>query len=84
MKSMKPFFLLVTSLLASICSSGLVNAQISKDVIRKLQGKVPVWLSENDVPAAGIGIMENGEITYVKVFGEFKKVCRRQTTLSLI
>ena len=31
------------------------------------------WLAENKVPAVGIGIIENGEVTYVKVFGELKK-----------
>jgi CubicO group peptidase (beta-lactamase class C family) len=73
MKSMKPFFLLVIFMTASICSESLINAQINKDVESKLQDKVPTWLSENNVPAAGIGIIENGEIKYVKVFGELKK-----------
>ena len=35
--------------------------------------KIPTWLTENNVPAAGIGIIENGEIKYVKVFGELQK-----------
>jgi len=65
--------LLVFFTIGSICSGSLANAQISSDVERKLQAKVPVWLSENDAPAAGIGIIENGKITYVKVFGELQK-----------
>jgi CubicO group peptidase (beta-lactamase class C family) len=78
MKSMKTYFLYDIFMIASItacliCSGSLVNAQINKDVERKLQEKIPVWLSENDVPAAGIGIIENGEIKYVKVFGELQK-----------
>jgi CubicO group peptidase (beta-lactamase class C family) len=56
-----------------ICSGNLVNAQLSKDVKKELQEKIPIWLSENDVPAAGIGIIENGKIKYVKVFGELEK-----------
>ncbi len=34
---------------------------------------VNTWLAENNVPAAGIGLIENGEIKYVKVFGELQK-----------
>jgi len=56
-----------------ICSSSSANTQINKDAQRKLQEKIPAWLSENDVPAVGIGLIENGEIKYVKVFGELKK-----------
>jgi CubicO group peptidase (beta-lactamase class C family) len=70
---MKPYFLLVIFMISLICSGSVVNAQINKDVKRKLQAKIPVWLSENNVPAAGIGIIENGKIKYVKVFGELKK-----------
>jgi CubicO group peptidase (beta-lactamase class C family) len=65
--------LLVFFVIASICSGSFVNAQINKDVKRELQAKIPVWLSENDVPAAGIGIIENGKIKYVKVFGDLRK-----------
>ena len=35
--------------------------------------KVPGWLKETNVPAAGIGIIENGKLKYIKVFGELKK-----------
>jgi len=37
------------------------------------QQKVPDWLKETNVPAVGIGIIENGKLGYVKVFGELKK-----------
>jgi CubicO group peptidase (beta-lactamase class C family) len=70
---MKPYFSLVIFMITSICSISTVKAQITKDVIKKLETKIPVWLFENDVPAAGIGIIENGEIKYAKVFGELKK-----------
>jgi CubicO group peptidase (beta-lactamase class C family) len=35
--------------------------------------KVPGWMKETNVPAVGIGIIENGKLKYVKVFGELKK-----------
>ncbi len=31
--------------------------------------KVPEWLKETNVPAAGIGIIEDGKLKYAKVFG---------------
>jgi len=34
---------------------------------------VPDWMRETNVPAVGIGIIENGRLGYVKVFGELKK-----------
>jgi CubicO group peptidase (beta-lactamase class C family) len=37
------------------------------------QDKIPVWLAENNVPAIGIGIIEDGKIKSVKVFGELQK-----------
>jgi CubicO group peptidase (beta-lactamase class C family) len=35
--------------------------------------KLPDWLKESNVPAAGIGIIENGKLKYTKVFGELRK-----------
>ena len=37
------------------------------------ENKVSNWLAENNVPAVGIGIIEEGKIKYVKVFGKLKK-----------
>jgi len=31
------------------------------------------WMKETNVPAAGVGIIENGRLGYVRVFGELKK-----------
>jgi hypothetical protein len=64
LKSTKIYFLLVFYVIVTICSGSLLNAQISQELKRKLQEKVPVWLSENNVPAAGIGIIENGKIDW--------------------
>ena len=35
--------------------------------------KLPDWLKENNVPAAGVGIIENGKLKYAKVFGELRR-----------
>lgn len=35
--------------------------------------KVSDWLKETNVPAAGIGIIEDGKLKYTKVFGELRK-----------
>ena len=35
--------------------------------------KLPEWSRETNVPAIGIGIIENGKLKYIKVFGELRK-----------
>ena len=35
--------------------------------------KLPGWMNETNVPAVGIGLIENGKLKYIKVFGELKK-----------
>lgn len=50
-----------------------LKAQINTRVNFEYQEKIPIWLAENNVPAVGIGIIENGKIKFVKVFGEIKK-----------
>jgi CubicO group peptidase (beta-lactamase class C family) len=45
------------------------KGKVSLDFEKKVNG----WLDENNVPAAGIGLIENGEIKYVKVFGDLRK-----------
>lgn len=37
------------------------------------QEKIRIWLKEYNVPAAGIGIIENGVLKDIKVFGELQK-----------
>ncbi len=37
------------------------------------QDKIPGWLAENHVPAVGIGIIEDGRIKYLRVFGELRE-----------
>jgi CubicO group peptidase (beta-lactamase class C family) len=50
-----------------------VKAQINTKVNFNYQDKVPLWLAENKVLCVGIGIIENGELRYVKVFGELQQ-----------
>jgi CubicO group peptidase (beta-lactamase class C family) len=45
--------------------TGTVNLEFDK--------QIPAWLNETNVPAVGIGIIEDGKLKYAKVFGELKK-----------
>ena len=60
--------------LISVLFIGLsLQAQSDTKANLEFEGKVQSWLTENNVPAVGIGIIEDGEIKYVKVIGELKK-----------
>ncbi len=52
-----------------------VSLQSQSNTTEKLsfEDKVQIWLTENKVPAVGIGIIEDGKIKYAKVIGELKK-----------
>jgi len=52
-----------------------MNAQTTKPapVDLAFEQKLPDWLKQNNVPAAGVGIIENGKLKYAKVFGELRK-----------
>lgn len=67
-----PLCLLLVVLLGSV---GGAYAQTIKSapVSLAFEKKIPEWLKETNVPAAGIGIIENGKLTYTKVFGELRK-----------
>lgn len=57
-----------------IISAMVLNAQqINSKADHNFRENVQNWLIENSVPAVGIGIIEEGEIEYAKVFGELKK-----------
>lgn len=47
-------------------------AQQKKNIIQEHQDDILNWLKEYDVPAVGIGIIENGELSSYKVFGEIR------------
>src|SRR5215218_7573305 len=44
--------------------------------------KIPGWLKETNVPAVGVGVIENGKLKYAKVFGELKKGATPTTATS--
>jgi len=50
-----------------------IHAQTLKPVTFDFEKKIPEWLKETNVPAVGIGIIENGKLKYTRVFGELKK-----------
>jgi len=41
--------------------------------IASLIRDVPVWMAENHVPCAGVGLIENGRIRWLKTFGELRQ-----------
>ena len=49
-----------------------VDTSYAQTVNLAFEKNIPGWLKETNVPAAGIGIIENGKLKYVKVFGEIK------------
>jgi CubicO group peptidase (beta-lactamase class C family) len=56
-----------------LCTSGYLTAQVNRKVNLNFLNQVPLWLTENKVPAVGIGIIEGGKLKYVKVFGSLQK-----------
>lgn len=42
-------------------------------VIASLLRDVPAWMAQNNVPCTGIGLIENGKIKWLKVFGVLQK-----------
>jgi CubicO group peptidase (beta-lactamase class C family) len=67
-----PLCLLLIVLLGSVEGS---YAQTHKPTPVNLafEKKLPDWLKETNVPAVGIGIIENGKLNYTKVFGELRR-----------
>jgi CubicO group peptidase (beta-lactamase class C family) len=69
---MKRLILLIQLLLIMFIGTSL-KAQINTKTNLTFVDKVPQWLVENKVPVVGIGIIENGKLKYIKVFGELQK-----------
>jgi CubicO group peptidase (beta-lactamase class C family) len=68
---MKIQYLLVIFCLIFI--SHTAQAQINYKENLNYQENIVSWMAEYDVPAVGIGIIENGEISYLYVFGELQE-----------
>ena len=77
------FFLIGVSLFLTVNSRHAIssenrstpkNKQLGNDtIINALEHKIPVWMEEYKVPCVGVGIIENGKLKYVKVFGNLQK-----------
>ncbi len=52
---------------------GISQAQVNTKVNLNFENRVQGWLEDKNVPAVSIGIIEEGEIKYVKAFGEIQK-----------
>ncbi len=59
MKKLKFLFLIIT-----------MYAQAQNSAIGTLEKQIPKWQEEHKVPAVAIGVIEEGEVSYTKVFGE--------------
>ena len=46
------------------------GSKLKKDVIKVLDKKVPMWQKELNIPNVGVGLIENGKIKSVKVYGK--------------
>jgi CubicO group peptidase (beta-lactamase class C family) len=67
-----PLCLLLIVLLGNVegtCAQSVKPAPVDLAFEKKL----PDWLKETNVPAAGVGIIENGKLKYTRVFGELRK-----------
>lgn len=49
-----------------------VHSQTNTKIDPDFEKKIPLWMTENNVPAVGIGVIEEGKINYIKVFGELR------------
>lgn len=68
----KSLFLLLIILLGGL-QGAYAQTIKTAPVDLAFEKKLPDWLKETNVPAAGIGIIENGKLKYTKVFGELRK-----------
>ena len=69
---------LIPNILIWICFVSLFHCSIqltaqSSKMRLEVLNEVSTWLKKYDVPSAGIGVIENGKIKVVRVFGELKK-----------
>ncbi len=69
---MKKIALLSLLFLCVLCVNA-AEVQVKTEENLSFENKVSNWLTENNVPAVGIGIIEDGKIKYIKVLGELKK-----------
>ena len=61
------------TILAVIILTFNIKAQQNNTNLLNHQVEILNWLDEYNVPAVGIGIIKNGELSECKVFGELRK-----------
>jgi CubicO group peptidase (beta-lactamase class C family) len=66
------YFLLFAAMTACMAQTALATEK-RDTLIESLLRDVPIWMAENHVPCVGIGVIDNGEIRWVKVFGVLQK-----------
>jgi hypothetical protein len=70
---MKKKYSIVLLLLVSSIGWHGVMAQRQTFVTDEVENEIKVLMKENNVPAVGIAIIDNGELSQTMVFGELKK-----------
>jgi len=68
-----PVCLLLVALVAVVPQTFAQTKRPVAPVDLSFEKKIPDWLKETNVPAVGIGIIENGKLKYTRVFGELRK-----------
>ena len=53
----------------TVASTSPSNDTLKNSLFRQ----IPQWMAENHVPCVGVGLIENGKIKWIKVFGDLKK-----------
>lgn len=69
MKRIKQQLVIYLLILTGICH---INAQQEEAVFINYQEKVQTWLKSHKVPAVGIGVIEEGKLGQIMVFGDLK------------
>src|SRR5438874_672547 len=66
------FILPSTFLLALICSSASAQTQLPADLTQKIDAVVTDALTRSGVPSASIAVVKDGQVVYVKAYGDAK------------
>src|SRR5438874_528350 len=64
------FILPSTFLLALICSSASAQTQLPADLTQKIDAVVTDALTRSGVPSASIAVVKDGQVVYVKAYGD--------------
>lgn len=73
MKIRNKQLIILVLLVSAIGCNNIENAKIPNNNFDSLEEKIMKLMDEYNVPSVGVGIIENNEISYIKVFGEIKE-----------